>query len=130
MNEENENQPAPLEAESASTEQRQHRPRRRYPRRRYRDRSNRFGSDNFNDSSNDAPNSSPATADPATGSVGVETLDRSASGGPKARVPLKTASKFSANRNLAKASLKFRAKVLDSCATRSATSCRHHRIFL
>src|SRR5881392_1501763 len=83
MNEENENQPAPLEAESASTEQRQHRPRRRYPRRRYRDRSNRFGSDNFNDSSNDAPNSSPATADPATGSVGVETLDRSASGGPE-----------------------------------------------
>src|SRR5437762_7598031 len=81
MNEENENQPAPLEAESASTEQRQHRPRRRYPRRRYRDRSNRFGSDNFNDSSNDAPNSSPAAADPATGSVGVETLDRSASGG-------------------------------------------------
>ncbi len=83
MNEENENQPAPLEAESASTEQRQHRPRRRYPRRRYRDRSNRFGSDNFNDSSNDAPNSSPATADPATGGVGVETLDRSASGGPE-----------------------------------------------
>src|SRR5205809_534838 len=80
MNEENENQPAPLEAESASTEQRQHRPRRRYPRRRYRDRSNRFGSDNFNDSSNDAPNSSPATADPATGSVGVETLDRTSAG--------------------------------------------------
>src|SRR5437762_12938534 len=83
MNEENENQPAPLEAESASTEQRQHRPRRRYPRRRYRDRSNRFGSDNFNDSSNESPNSSPATADPAAGSVSVETLDRSASGGPE-----------------------------------------------
>src|SRR5213078_686796 len=48
----------------------------------------------------------------------------------EARVPLKTASKFSANRNLAKASLKFRAKVLDSCATRNATSCRHRRIFL
>src|SRR5207249_11571802 len=48
----------------------------------------------------------------------------------KARVPLKTASKVSANQNLAKAPLKFRAKVLDSCATRSATSCRHHRIFL
>ena len=76
MNEENENQPAPLEAESASTEQRLHRPRRRYPRRRYRDRSNRSGNENFNDSYNDTPNSSPATADPATGSVSVETLDR------------------------------------------------------
>src|SRR6266513_935461 len=46
-----------------------------------------------------------------------------------ARAPLKTASKLSASRNSAKASLKFRAKVLDSCATRSATSYRHHRIF-
>src|SRR5881227_3466769 len=84
MNEDNENQPAPLEAESASTEQRQHRPRRRYPRRRYRDRSNRSGHENFNDSYNDAPNSSPATADPATGSVSVETLDRQSPEGESA----------------------------------------------
>src|SRR5437667_7929855 len=83
MNEENENQPAPLETESASTEQRQHRPRRRYPRRRYRDRGSRVGAENFNDSYNNSPNPSPAAADPATGSVGVETLDRSASGGPE-----------------------------------------------
>src|SRR6266487_2085977 len=130
MNEENENQPAPLEAESASTEQRLHRPRRRYPRRRYRDRSNRFGSDNFNDSSNDAPNSSPATPTLLPGAWVLKRWIDPPQADLKARVPLKTASKFSGNRNLAKASLKFRAKVLDSCATRSATSCRHHRIFL
>ena len=86
MNEENENQPAPPETESASTEQRQHRPRRRYPRRRYRDRGNRFGTENFNDSYNDSPNSSPAAADPATGSVGVETLDRQAPEGTESTV--------------------------------------------
>src|SRR2546422_11312142 len=84
MNEDNENQPASLEAESASTEQRQHRPRRRYPRRRYRDRGNRSETENFNDSYNDAPNSSPATADPATGSVSVETLGRQSPEGESA----------------------------------------------
>ncbi len=86
MNEENENQPAPLETESASTEQRQHRPRRRYPRRRHRDRGNRFGPENLNDSYNDAPNSSPAAADPATGGVGVETLDRQSPEGTESTV--------------------------------------------
>jgi transcription termination factor Rho len=86
MNEENENQPAPLETESASTEQRHHRPRRRYPRRRYRDRGNRVGTENFNDSSNDSPNSSPATDNPATGSVGVETLDRQSPEGGESAV--------------------------------------------
>src|SRR5437667_4181273 len=77
MNEENENQPAPLETESALPEQRHHRPRRRYPRRRYRDRGDRFGRDN----SVDSPNSSSAIADPAGTDGGVETLDRSAPGG-------------------------------------------------
>src|SRR6266540_1516101 len=77
MNEENENQPAPLETESASPEQRQHRPRRRYPRRRYRDRDDRFGRDN----SGESPNSSSTIVDPASADAGVERLDRSAPGG-------------------------------------------------
>src|SRR6266536_616039 len=77
MNEENETQPAPLETESASPEQRQHRPRRRYPRRRYRDRDDRFGRDN----SGESPNSSSAIVDPASADAGVERLDRSAPGG-------------------------------------------------
>src|SRR6266571_6812155 len=72
MNEENENQPAPLETQSAAPEQRQHRPRRRYPRRRYRDR----GNPNFNDSYNESSNSSPTGDDPGAGNVSVETLDR------------------------------------------------------
>src|SRR5438128_5063167 len=76
MNEKNENQPAPLETESALPEQRHHRPRRRYPRRRYRDRGDRFGRDN----SGDSPNSSSAIADPAGTDGGVETLDRYAPG--------------------------------------------------
>ncbi|HTG17019.1 MAG TPA: hypothetical protein VK747_17350, partial [Blastocatellia bacterium] len=71
MNEENENQPAPLETEPASTEQRHQRPRRRYPRRRYRDRGDRFGRDN----SGESPNSS-AVGDPNSADAAVETLDR------------------------------------------------------
>jgi len=71
MNEENENQPVPLQTESAMPEQRQHRPRRRFPRRRYRNRGGRFGSDN----SNESPG--------AAGDTGVQTLDQSASGGPE-----------------------------------------------
>src|SRR5260370_25624875 len=86
MNEENENQPAPLETESASTEQRQHRPRRRYPRRRYRDRGSRVGAENFNDSYNSSPNSSPATAVSVAGNVGVETLDRQSPEGGESAV--------------------------------------------
>jgi transcription termination factor Rho len=76
MNEEIENQPAPRETESVPAEQRQHRPRRRYPRRRYRDRGDRFGGDN----SGESPNSS-AVVDTNSVGAGVETLDRSASGG-------------------------------------------------
>src|SRR5438445_12994751 len=72
MNEENETQPAPLETESASPEQRQHRPRRRYPRRRYRDRDDRFGRDN----SGASPNSSSTIVDPASADAGVERLER------------------------------------------------------
>src|SRR5215471_5430398 len=71
MNEENENQPAPLETESALPEQRHHRPRRRFPRRRYR--GDRFRRDN----SDEAPNSS-TNSDKAD--VAVETLDQPASG--------------------------------------------------
>src|SRR5262245_35991879 len=73
MNEENENQPAPLETESASPEQRHHRPRRRFPRRRYR--GDRFRRGN----SEESPNSASTNADNA-GDVAVETLDQPASG--------------------------------------------------
>jgi len=78
MNEQNENQPVPLETESASQEQRQHRPRRRFPRRRYRDRGDRFGGDN----SNASPNSSPAPG----GTASVETLDQEAREGAEGAV--------------------------------------------
>src|SRR5438876_3136665 len=76
MNEENENQPAPLETQSASPEQRHHRPRRRFPRRRYR--GDRFRRDNSEESSN----SSSTNTDNAV--VAVETLDQPASGGREA----------------------------------------------
>src|SRR4029453_8372598 len=75
MNEENENQPVPTE--SASPEQRHHRPRRRFPRKRYRDRSERFRRDDTENS----PNSSSVNADAAGGAIDVETIDRPASGG-------------------------------------------------
>ena len=85
MNEENENQsatgqtrdgePVPLETESASPEQRQHRSRRRFPRRRYRDRGDRFRRGD----SQESPNSSSRDVGSASGDVGVETLDRPAS---------------------------------------------------
>src|SRR6266566_1958907 len=78
MNEENENQPAPLETESASAEQRHPRPRRRFPRRRYRGDRFRRGD------SEESPNSSSTNADATGPDVGVETLDRSASGGREA----------------------------------------------
>src|SRR4030095_15337371 len=68
MNEENENQPAPLETESALSEQRHHRPRRRFPRRRYR--GDRFRRDD----SEESTNSSSTNADNAD--VAVETLDQ------------------------------------------------------
>src|SRR6185369_5273922 len=72
MNQENENQPAPLETESASPGQRHQRPHRRFPRRRYR--GDRFRRDN----SEESPNSSSTNAD---NDVAVETLDQPASGG-------------------------------------------------
>src|SRR5215470_10670895 len=75
MNEENENQPAPLETESALPEQRHHRPRRRFPRRRYR--GDRFRRDN----SEETPNSSSTNADNAD--VAVETLDQPGSTAPE-----------------------------------------------
>src|ERR1051325_6439374 len=69
MNEENENQPAPLETESAAPEQRHQRPRRRFPRRRYR--GDRFRRDNSEETSN----SSPTAGDNAA--IAVDTLDQS-----------------------------------------------------
>src|SRR5689334_4852517 len=76
MNEENENQPAPLETQSAAPEQRHPRPRRRFPRRRYR------GGDRFaRDNSEESPNSSSTNADGTGADVAVETLDQPASGG-------------------------------------------------
>jgi len=77
MNEENENQPAPVGTESATPEQRQPRPRRRFQRRRYRDRDDRFRRDD----SPDSPNSSSTDAGSANADVSVETLDRPTSGG-------------------------------------------------
>src|SRR5262245_4213628 len=74
MNEQNENQPAPLETESTSPEQRHHRPRRRFPRRRYR--GDRFRRDN----SEESPNSS-TNADNPGADVAVETLDQPATAG-------------------------------------------------
>ena len=123
MNEEIENQPAPLETESVSAEQRHHRPRRRYPRRRYRDRGDRFGRDN----SGESPNSS-AVIDPNSADAGVETLDRRS----RAKVPKersKTANRFRLSRNSAKVSSRFRARGSDSCAIQSAILCRHRRTF-
>ena len=81
MNEENENQsatggsrdgePAPLETQSASPDQRQPRPRRRFPRRRYR------GGDRFRpDNSEKSSNSSSTNADNAGADVAIETLDQ------------------------------------------------------
>src|SRR5437764_14478878 len=78
MNEENENQPAPLETQSASPEQRHHRPRRRFPRRRYR--GDRFRRDN----SEESPNSSSTNADNAGGDVAVEILDQPRAAGREA----------------------------------------------
>src|SRR6266581_8209251 len=78
MNEENENQPTPLETESASPEQRHHRPRRRFPRRRYR--GDRFRRDNSEESSN----SSSPNADNIGADVAVETLDQPATPGREA----------------------------------------------
>src|SRR5438093_2201853 len=77
MNEENENQPAPLETESALPEQRHPRPRRRFTRRRYR--GERFRRDN----SEESPNSSSTNADNPGADVAVETLDPAASGRPE-----------------------------------------------
>src|SRR5262249_43399597 len=75
MNEENENQPVPTE--SASPEQRHHRPRRRFPRKRYRGRDDRFRRDD----SEESPNSSSINSDSAGAVTEVETLDRPVSGG-------------------------------------------------
>src|SRR5512133_2849868 len=77
MNEENENKPAPLETESASPEQRHHRPRRRFPRRRYRGDRFRHGN------SEESPNSASTNTDNAGTDVAVETLDQPASGGTR-----------------------------------------------
>src|SRR3977135_3620045 len=85
MTEENENQPRPLETqsapaeprESASPDQPRRRPRRRDPRRRYYDRGNR--SDNFGGSNNDS-NSSSTVIDPATGDMTGDALDRQSAG--------------------------------------------------
>ncbi|HEY6205280.1 MAG TPA: hypothetical protein VIW21_03865, partial [Chthoniobacterales bacterium] len=91
MNEENENQPPPVETGSASTEQRRFRPRRRYPRRRFRDRGERFGGDNSNE--RDAYPAS--VADPASAETDVATLDRqSAEGTAENGEPIATEPEF------------------------------------
>src|SRR6516165_4372250 len=79
MNEENENQSAPLETESAGPEQRRHRPRRRFQRRRYR--GDRFMRDN----SEESPNSSSTNADKSGADVAVETLDQPAASAARER---------------------------------------------
>src|SRR5262249_8379349 len=75
MNEQNENQPAPLETESALPEQRHHRPRRRFPRKRCR--GDRFRRDN----SEESPNSSSTNADNPGADVAIETGDQAATAG-------------------------------------------------
>src|SRR5207247_11146754 len=124
MNEENETQPVPTE--SASPEQRHHRPRRRFPRKRYRGRDDRFGRDN----SAESPNSSSVNANPGSAVTDVETLDRPAAGAREEESLLsKVANKFRPNRNSAKVSLKSRARDSHFCATRSATTYKRRRIF-
>src|SRR5206468_12683506 len=81
MNEENETQPVPTE--SASPEQRHHRPRRRFPRKRYRGRDDQFGRDN----SAESPNSSSVNANPGSAATDVETLARPAAGAPDGGEP-------------------------------------------
>src|SRR5207253_3067099 len=83
MNEENETQPVP--AESASPEQRHHRPSRRFPRKRYRGRDDRFGRDD----SAESPNSSSVNSDPAGAVTDVQTLDRPAAGAREGEEPTK-----------------------------------------
>ena len=125
MNEENENQPAPLETQSASPEQRHPRPRRRFPRRRYR--SDRFRPDN----SEKSPNSSQLNADNAGADVAVETLDQPVTEAEKPlRALAKPASRFRPNRNSVRASLKSPAKGSAFCAIRNAILSRRHRISL
>ena len=125
MNEENENQPAPLETESASPEQRHPRPRRRFPRRRYR--GDRFRPDN----SEESPNSSSANADNAGGDVAVETLDQPGTAAEKPlRALAKPANRFRSNRNSARASLKSPAKGSAFCAIQNAILSRRHRTSL
>jgi transcription termination factor Rho len=79
MEQENENQPPPLETEAALPEQRRRRPRRRYPRRRYYDRGSR--NDNFDSSYQDNSRTesrdyAASVVDPVSGESSVETVDR------------------------------------------------------
>jgi transcription termination factor Rho len=79
MEQENENQPPPLETGSASPEQRARRPRRRYPRRRYYDRGNRndnFGPSYQDNSRTESRDSAPTVVDPASGDLSAEAMDR------------------------------------------------------
>ena len=66
-----------MPTESASPEQRHHRPRRRFPRKRYRGRDDRFRRDDTEGS----PNSSSVNSDPAGAVTEVETIDRPGSSG-------------------------------------------------
>jgi len=68
MEQENENQPPPLETESAAPEQRRHRGRRRYGRRRYYDRGNNFDASHQENSDGDV-----ATSEAADRQAGSET---------------------------------------------------------
>src|SRR5438876_10764052 len=105
MNEENENQPAPLETQSASPEQRHHRPRRRFPRRRYR--GDRFKRDN----SEESPNSSSKNADNPGADVAVETLDQTGTAGREATEGASEGGEqVQANRKSAGVTMKFPAK--------------------
>ena len=124
MNEENENQPAPLETQSASPEQRHPRPRRRFPRRRYR--GDRFRPDN----SEKSPNSSSTNADNAGADVAVETLDQPGLAEKPLRALAKPANRFKPNRNSVRASLKSPAKGSAFCAIQNAILSRRHRISL
>ena len=126
MNEENENQPAPLETEPASTEQRHHRPRRRYPRRRYRDRGDRFGGDN----SGESPNSS-AVVDTNSVGAGVETLDRSAPGGREgAEGAVENGEQVQAEPEFGEGIIEVSGKGFGFLRDSKRNLCRHRRTFL
>src|SRR5262245_44271162 len=127
MNEENENQPAPLETESASPEQRHHRPRRRFPTRRIAVAIALGGVIPTN--RRILGQRTPITPAPTWRSRRSISPPRELPG-KLLKAGAKTPSRFKANRSLVKALSKSPAKDSAFCAIRNGISCRRHRTFL